>query len=237
MRISNLATAAALLVAAVPFSAAHAQTANDAARAQAEVARLGGMTDGRWAAGSAAPDSRDAYRTPVRGTVMPRYCIAPSFYIRDWSTYGLPTPQVGNGWYRYYDVAVLVDREGRVLDYRRGIDWSGRTPRSYRTGTPLLRPAQTVSQRRYYNGTRPVILAGASPQPIAPGTAGGQATPVVLTPGTSYTTTTTSYGPEGGYVADGYYYPPHTVTTITIDPPITTTTDEVVTYTVEDAAE
>ncbi|WP_430636809.1 glycine zipper 2TM domain-containing protein [Sphingomonas hankookensis] len=35
-------------------------------------------------------------------------------------------PQPGYGWYRYYDDAVLADRDGRVLDYRRGIDWDAR---------------------------------------------------------------------------------------------------------------
>ncbi|MGN5373745.1 glycine zipper 2TM domain-containing protein [Sphingomonas hankookensis] len=40
--------------------------------------------------------------------------------------YGLTRPQPGYGWYRYYDDAVLADRDGRVLDYRRGIDWDAR---------------------------------------------------------------------------------------------------------------
>ncbi len=85
--------------------------------------RWGGKVRGRWYGGHYAPGGWSAYRAPVRGWILPRYWVAPSFYIQDWSNYGLVRPQPGYGWYRYYDDAVLADRAGRVLDYRSGLDW------------------------------------------------------------------------------------------------------------------
>lgn len=226
MRIPYLTAAAAMLAAAAPVSAVHAQPDHDAARGRQaaldpEVARWGGVVDGRWEGGHRAPGGWAAYRTPVVGEAVPRYWIAPGFYIADGARYGLPTARLGDGWYRYYDIAVLLDREGRVQDYRRGIDWSGRTPRSYRTNAVVPRPARVAAARH----DAPVV---ASFVPHAP---------VVVTRGGSHTTTTTTHGPAGGYIANGYYYPPQTVTTITIHPPVTTTMEEVVTYTTEDVAQ
>ena len=88
--------------------------------------RWGGKVRGRWYGGHYAPGGWAAYRTPVRGWMLPRYWVAPSFFVQDWPIYGLTRPQPGYGWYRYYDDAVLADRDGRVLDYRRGIDWDAR---------------------------------------------------------------------------------------------------------------
>lgn len=210
MRMSYLAAAAAVFAGVAPFSTAFAQLAGDAAHAREadginpEVARRGDTVDGRWIGGQQAPGGWAAYRLPTQGEVLPAYWSAPSFRIRDGARYGLPAPRSGNGWYRYYDVAVLLDRDGRVQDYRRGIDWSGRNPRSYRTGYPVVRPARVA-------GAAPVL-------------------PAVLAPGAGYTTTTTRRDPAGGYVANGYYYPPRTVTTITIHPPVLASAEEVVTY-------
>lgn len=93
--------------------------------------RWGGNVRGRWYGGHYAPGGWAAYRTPVRGWMLPRYWVAPSFFIQDWPTYGLSRPQPGYGWYRYYDDAVLADRDGRVFDYRSGIDWDARDSGRY----------------------------------------------------------------------------------------------------------
>lgn len=93
--------------------------------------RWGGKVRGRWVGGQYAPGGWAAYRPPVRGWVLPRYWVAPSFFIQDWPVYGLARPQSGYGWYRYYDDAVLADRDGRVVDVRSGLDWDARDDGRY----------------------------------------------------------------------------------------------------------
>ncbi len=85
--------------------------------------RWGRMNGGRWYAGGDAPGGWQAYRRPVRGWTVPRYWMAPSFYVYDWSNYGLSAPATGYNWARYYDDAVLIDGRGRVRDVVSGIDW------------------------------------------------------------------------------------------------------------------
>jgi Ni/Co efflux regulator RcnB len=85
--------------------------------------RWGPRHDGRWYAGWRAPGGWTAYRRPIRGFILPRYWISPSYYIANYPAYGLPAPTYGYGWSRYYDDAVMTDRYGRVYDYRGGIDW------------------------------------------------------------------------------------------------------------------
>ncbi len=85
--------------------------------------RWGPRQNGRWYAGWRAPGGWTAYRRPVVGYVLPRYWVSPSYYIGNYGAYGLPAPAYGYGWSRYYDDAVMTDRDGRVYDYRSGIDW------------------------------------------------------------------------------------------------------------------
>ena len=66
----------------------------------------------------------DVYRRPFRGYVMPRYWVQPSFYIPNYTIYGLSAPSRGYNWSRYYDDAVLTDQRGYVQDYRSGLDWN-----------------------------------------------------------------------------------------------------------------
>lgn len=87
--------------------------------------RWGNMVGGRWQGGHGAPGGWAAYRRPTVGWAMPRYWLAPSFMIYDWSAYGLRQPWAGYNWVRYYDDAVLVDGRGRVADSVSGIDWDG----------------------------------------------------------------------------------------------------------------
>ena len=66
----------------------------------------------------------DVYRRPFRGYVMPRYWVQPSFYIPNYTIYGLSAPSRGYNWSRYYDDAVLTDQRGYVQDYRSGVNWN-----------------------------------------------------------------------------------------------------------------
>jgi Ni/Co efflux regulator RcnB len=47
----------------------------------------------------------------------------PQFVVRNWQGYGFPQPFGGGRWIRYYDDALLIDRQGRVHDGRYGYDW------------------------------------------------------------------------------------------------------------------
>lgn len=84
------------------------------------------------AAPTPAPAPAMRGRTIVHGTpgvrvqhgfVMPPFWLGPRFHIRDWRAFGFVAPAPGQQWVRYYDDAVLVDRYGRVIDTRRGLDW------------------------------------------------------------------------------------------------------------------
>jgi hypothetical protein len=83
----------------------------------------GGRTNGRWMGGWQAPGGWNAYRRPFVGYVLPSYWVNPSFYVGNYSTYGFSRPLGGYGWSRYYDDAVLTDRNGRVQDYVEGVSW------------------------------------------------------------------------------------------------------------------
>lgn len=225
--------------------------------------RWGEKVRGQWVGGVYAPGGWAAYRPPVRGWVLPRYWVAPGFYVQDWPVYGLARPQPGYGWYRYYDDAVLADRDGRVVDVRGGIDWDARDDGFYRRddragdrppppspyGADYALPYDDVPVAPDDGYDDPafapdIVFAPMTEQvqPVGPpppsrGTYVERhigAAPVAR----SYTTTTTTTGPEGGYIANGYYYPPRTVTTVTVEHPsvVTTTTEEVVTYPARRAA-
>ncbi|APG63212.1 hypothetical protein LPB140_10930 [Sphingorhabdus lutea] len=83
----------------------------------------GKKVNGRWFAGYNAPGGWNAYSRPTYGFIMPRYWVNPSFYIVNYSRYGLTQPTNGYYWSRYYDDAVLADNQGRVYDYRSNIAW------------------------------------------------------------------------------------------------------------------
>ena len=170
---------------------------------------VGGRMHGRWWGGSRAPGGWAAYRAPVRGWVLPRYWIAPQFYVVDWRGYGLPQPPVGYRWSRYYDDAVLIDDRGSVYDTMGGIDWD--------------RAALPDPDYAYEEPGFPGPGAGFAPPP--PRGPGGYPPPPSMDPGPVVTATgggrvhSETLVTGGGYYAAGYYYPPATVTTITIDNP------------------
>jgi Ni/Co efflux regulator RcnB len=70
----------------------------------------------QWSGGWQAPGGWAAYARPSRGFILPDYWVQPAFFIANWATYGLPRPSAGLGWSRYYNDAVLTDRDGRVVD-------------------------------------------------------------------------------------------------------------------------
>jgi Ni/Co efflux regulator RcnB len=92
-------------------------------RGRSRGARWGSKIGGQWWGGVNAPGGWAAYRQPFRGYRLPTYWVAPRFYVTDWSYYGLPAPVSGYNWVRYYDDAVMVDRQGAVYDHRGAIDW------------------------------------------------------------------------------------------------------------------
>lgn len=85
--------------------------------------RWGARIAGRWAAGAQAPGGWAAYRKPYPGYALPAYWRRDGFSIPDHRYYGLPDPQAGTRWSRYYDDAVLTDDAGRVRDMRVRYDW------------------------------------------------------------------------------------------------------------------
>src|SRR3954465_13200377 len=58
-----------------------------------------------------------------RGAYLPQMWWGPQFFIGDWGGYGLPAPVNGGRWVRYYDDALMIGPDGRVLDGRYGYDW------------------------------------------------------------------------------------------------------------------
>jgi hypothetical protein len=58
-----------------------------------------------------------------RGGVLPPMWWGPQFTIGDWGMYGFPAPVSGGRWIRYYDDALMIGPDGRVIDGRYGYDW------------------------------------------------------------------------------------------------------------------
>lgn len=59
------------------------------------------------------------------GGFVPRYYLAPRYYVINWAHYGLGQPGFGHRWVRHYDDAYLVDQYGRVSDSRYGVGYDG----------------------------------------------------------------------------------------------------------------
>lgn len=195
-------------------------------------ARTGG---GLWAGGTNAPGGWNAYHRPTRGWTLPRYWIAPMFYISDYGSYGLSVPPAGYGWSRYYDDAVLIDGRGRVADVMYGVDWDGygyggeayaSDGYAYAQGGAGGQGGYYAEDDRSYGASYGAGYAPPPPPQVVYRDGGA--------PQGSYTTNTYSNGmssvSSGGYVAGGYYYPPATTTVVTIQsaPVVTTTTTEYV---------
>ena len=126
----------------------------------------------------------------------------------------------GTRWVRYYDDAVLIDPDGRVIDTRYGIEWD--SPRGAGQGWARRgpgyhdihgygAPANVAATRTYRSGPNTVVTVQTvpTPAPIVQGRGydgydgfdgyGGGGVTVVTTPGTITTTTTTSYERVSGW--------------------------------------
>jgi hypothetical protein len=64
-----------------------------------------------------------------RGQFIPPHFRGPQFFVQDWRMFGFPAPMPGGQWIRYYDDALLIDGDGRVMDGRYGWDWDRRGDR------------------------------------------------------------------------------------------------------------
>jgi hypothetical protein len=61
-----------------------------------------------------------------RGHILPPHFRGRQFFVNNWQTFGWPAPMPGGQWIRFHDDALLIDRDGRVMDGRYGWDWDGR---------------------------------------------------------------------------------------------------------------
>ncbi|OYY71778.1 MAG: hypothetical protein B7Y47_06780 [Sphingomonas sp. 28-63-12] len=189
--------------------------------------RWGGQIGGRWIGGVQAPGGWGGYRRPGRGFALPRYWIAPSFFIGNYASYGLAPPPSGYSWSRYYDDAVLIDGSGRVYDSVSGIGWEGQDRSDddrYDDGSrDHRRDDRRDDDRRYRDPPPPYGAPYAAPYPPAY----PSAAPVVqpLYPH-GYT--------QSWSAGSSYYYPGGVTTTITVQqaPVVTTTVTEYVEETV-----
>jgi Nickel/cobalt transporter regulator len=64
-----------------------------------------------------------------RGHIVPPHFRNRQFFVNNWQMFGWPAPMPGGQWIRVYDDALLIDRDGRVMDGRYGWDWDGRGDR------------------------------------------------------------------------------------------------------------
>jgi hypothetical protein len=83
----------------------------------------GGWNGGHGGWGGGHGGWGGGYHRPFRGWRMPSFFLSPTFFIPNYSYYGLGDPGYGNNWVRYYDDAVLVDRDGNVEDTVSDLDW------------------------------------------------------------------------------------------------------------------
>lgn len=206
------------------------------------VHRSGPRVQGRWFAGWRAPGGWAAYRRPVVGYVLPSYWISPAYRIGNYGAYGLPAPETGYRWSRYYDDAVMTDDQGRVRDHRSDVRWDNDDrrdppyganydddvtvsdappPHEYEgrwTGTWRDEKGRTYSgeyEGRFEGEARSNYGVDYDAPPYA------AAPQVIRQGGAGQPMVTTTHAP--GYYANGYYYPGPTTTTIVVQPVMTTT--------------
>jgi hypothetical protein len=151
---------------------------------------------------------RGDYHHAVRGWRVPKHYRDRGYVVADWRGWGFGQPGPGMNWIRYYDDALLIDADGRVVDCRYGVNWDG--PRGgYAMGGPGY-------------GYPP---AGAMVPP--PGYAGGVVpgtTSYRAGPNTTVTTTVTPMGAPMTYAAGGCGACGGTIVTVTPGMAVTTTT-------------
>ncbi len=80
----------------------------------------GGMHGGMHGGGN---NHHFRFNRVFRGGFIPPQFFGGQFVINNWSNFGFSQPGPDSWWIRYYDDALLIDRNGRVLDGRYGFDW------------------------------------------------------------------------------------------------------------------
>lgn len=174
--------------------------------------RWGSRIGGVWWAGAQAPGGWSGYTRVKRGKRLPGYWVSPNYIINDWQLYGLGAPPAGYYWSRYYNDAVLIDRDGTVLDSIGSVDWD-----------------------RYQGGYAYDEEYGDYPQ-SGPGYGAPYPAPGY---GNSSSTTTYTYSTGGGYAGgpppriaygESYYVTPGSVVTVTMPGAVTTTTTTTTEY-------
>jgi len=191
--------------------------------------RWGGRIGGFWWAGVQAPGGWNSYVRVKRGKRLPSYWVSPTYVINDWQMYGLGAPPSGYYWTRYYNDAVLIDRDGQVYDSIGSVDWD-----RYQGGSAYDDDDPGFSDGRDYP-------PGGYPEPRGPGPNYGAPYPTPGYGGSSTSTQTYTYTTGGGYGYNGgppprigygesYYVTPGSVVTVTMPGAVTTTTTTTTEY-------
>ena len=117
--------------------------ASDSASGGAFAANITAMQGATIAPGTTIKTiSRQHYRRPFRGFMVPSFWMQPRFYVSNYQVLGLARPSNGYRWSRYYDDAVLADPRGYVHDYRSGVNWNaGHAPQGGYHDQPAYGPA------------------------------------------------------------------------------------------------
>jgi Ni/Co efflux regulator RcnB len=114
--MKKLALIALAASAAIIPAAAHAQMTHGGPGGPNVVVRHQGGP-------SMHPGPNFRHRRLQRGFFVHPFWFGPQFHVRNWQTYGFAPPPPEHRWIRYYDDAHLIDRRGRVMDSRHGLDW------------------------------------------------------------------------------------------------------------------
>lgn len=190
--------------------------------------RWGGRIGGFWFAGVQAPGGWNGYVRVKRGKRLPGYWVSQNYIINDWQMYGLGAPPSGYYWSRYYNDAVLIDRDGQVYDSIGNVDWD-----RYQGGYAYDEDGPGGDGGRDYPR---------GPEPKGPGYGAGYPAPGYGGPGYngSSSTQTYTYTTGGGGYAGGpppriaygesYYVSPGSVVTVTMPGAVTTTTTTTTEY-------
>ncbi|MBA2933335.1 RcnB family protein [Sphingomonas sp. CGMCC 1.13654] len=148
------------------------------------------------------------YHRPMPGWKVPHHYRDRSYVVADWRGWGFGQPGPGMAWIRYYDDALLVDGDGRVVDCRYGVNWDGGYQARGYAGGP-----------GYGYGYGPPPGAYPPPGYPMPGTRTYQAGP-----DTTVTTTVTPLGAPAVYSTGGCGACGGAVVTVTPGMAVTTTT-------------
>src|SRR5687768_14743362 len=76
--------------------------------------------------GHMRPGQMKGFHRFGRGHIVPPHFRSRQFFVNNWQMFGWPAPMPGGHWIRFHDDALLIDRDGRVMDGRYGWDWDRR---------------------------------------------------------------------------------------------------------------